>query len=269
MSAGRADGPGRSPAPMSVVSGRLRKALSGARRVAFFTGAGISAESGVPTFRGNEGIWKKFKPEELATFSGFRQNPELVWEWYRMRKEVMTTVQPNAGHRAIVEFERHYRVTVITQNVDNLHRRAGSSLVHELHGNIERNYCTGCGKFYTDAELRLAEVAVPICPKCNGAVRPDVVWFGELLPEQEWKASVDAARWCELFFCVGTSGVVYPAASLPSVARQSGAMVVEINVEPTDLSPSVDESIYGPAGDILPRIVREVEALAPGNMELN
>ncbi len=188
MSARSADDPGRSPSPPAVVSGKLIKALSGARRVAFFTGAGISAESGVPTFRGDEGIWKKFKPEELATFSAFRKNPELVWEWYRMRKEVMTTVQPNAGHRAIVDLERHYRVTVITQNVDNLHRRAGSSVVHELHGNIERNYCTGCGKFYTDAELRLAEVAVPTCPKCAGAVRPDVVWFGESLPGQEWKA---------------------------------------------------------------------------------
>jgi NAD-dependent deacetylase len=120
----------------------LRTALSRARRIAVFTGAGISAESGVPTFRGGDGIWKKFKPEELATFEGFQRNPELVWEWYRMRKEVMTTVKPNAGHLAIVALEKFYRVTVITQNVDNLHRRAGSSVVHELHGNIERNYCT-------------------------------------------------------------------------------------------------------------------------------
>ncbi|HLF14207.1 MAG TPA: NAD-dependent deacylase [Bacteroidota bacterium] len=249
------------------MSDRLKKALSGARRVAVFTGAGISAESGVPTFRGNEGIWKKFKPEELATFSGFRANPELVWEWYRLRKEVMTTVRPNAGHMAIVSLERFYRVTVITQNVDNLHRRAGSSVVRELHGNIERNYCTGCGKFYTDAELRLAVTAVPRCPKCSGTIRPDVVWFGELLPGQEWNASVDAARRADIFFCVGTSGVVYPAASLPSVAKQAGALVVEINVEPTDLTPAMDESLFGAAGEVLPRIVREVESLAPNNMD--
>lgn len=269
MNAAKPGGAGHSGPSTPPLPDTLTKALRGARRVAFFTGAGISAESGVPTFRGNEGIWKKFKPEELATFAGFRKNPELVWEWYRMRKEVMTTVEPNAGHRAIVALERFYRVTVITQNVDNLHARAGSSVVHELHGNIERNYCTACGKFFTDAELRLAEVAVPRCAKCGGDVRPDVVWFGEFLPEQEWNASADAARWCEVFFCVGTSGVVYPAASLPSIARKAGAMVVEINVEPTDLTPSADESLFGPAGEVLPRIVREVESLAPGTIELN
>jgi NAD-dependent deacetylase len=247
----------------------LRTALSRARRIAVFTGAGISAESGVPTFRGGDGIWKKFKPEELATFEGFQRNPELVWEWYRMRKEVMTTVKPNAGHLAIVALEKFYRVTVITQNVDNLHRRAGSSVVHELHGNIERNYCTGCGKFYADPELNLPTVAVPRCPRCAGMIRPDVVWFGELLPEQEWSAGVDAARWSDVFFCVGTSGVVYPAASLPSVARQAGAMTVEINVEPTDLTRSMDESLIGLSGDILPAIVREVEAAPPSGFEVN
>ncbi len=254
---------------MTRISDRLKKSLSGARRVAVFTGAGISAESGMPTFRGNDGIWKKFKPEELATFAGFRKNPELVWEWYRLRKQVMTAIRPNAGHEAIVALERFYRVSVITQNVDNLHQRAGSSVVHELHGNIERNFCSGCGKFYADAALRLETVPVPICPGCSGAIRPDVVWFGELLPAAEWDASVDAARWADIFFCVGTSGVVYPAASLPSVARQAGAMVVEINVEPTDLTPSMDESLFGPAGEVLPGIVKEVETLAPNNLGLN
>jgi NAD-dependent deacetylase len=257
------------PGPPQAISDNLRKALRSARRVAVFTGAGISAESGVPTFRGNEGIWKKFNPEELATFSAFMKNPALVWEWYRLRKEVMTTVRPNAGHEAIVALERYYRVSVITQNIDNLHARAGSTVVHELHGNISRNYCTGCGKFYADADLNLGSVAVPRCPLCAGAIRPDVVWFGELLPEQEWNAGVDAARWADVFFCVGTSGVVYPAASLPSIAKQAGAMVVEINVEPTDLTPAMDESLFGAAGDILPRIVREVETLAPNNLELN
>jgi NAD-dependent deacetylase len=256
--------PGAASIPLS-----LRTALSRARRIVFFTGAGISAESGVPTFRGNEGIWKKFRPEELATFEGFRRSPELVWEWYRLRKEVMTTVRPNAGHAAIVALEKFYKVIVITQNVDNLHRRAGSTVVHELHGNIERNYCTGCGKFYADPELNLATVAVPRCPRCAGMIRPDVVWFGELLPEQEWNAGVDAARWSDVFFCVGTSGVVYPAASLPAVAKQAGALTVEINVEPTDLTPSMDESIIGLSGDILPAIVREVAAAPPSGLEVN
>ncbi len=249
--------------------GRLKKALSAARRVAVFTGAGISAESGVPTFRGNEGIWTKFRPEELATFAGFRKNPELVWEWYRMRKQVMASIRPNAGHDAIVALERFYRVSVITQNVDNLHQRAGSSVVHELHGNIERNFCSGCGTFYADAELRLETTPVPACPRCAGAIRPDVVWFGELLPAPEWDASVDASRWADIFFCVGTSGVVYPAASLPSVAKQAGALVVEINLGPTELTPSMDESLFGPAGEVLPAIVKEVETLAPDNFELN
>ena len=247
----------------------LRKALTKARRVAVFTGAGISAESGVPTFRGNEGIWKKFKPEELATFQGFRKNPELVWEWYKMRKEVMTMVKPNAGHLAIAALERFYRVTVITQNVDNLHRRAGSTVVHELHGNIERNFCTGCGKFYADAELDLVSTPVPHCPRCGGAIRPDVVWFGELLPEAEWNAGVEAARWADVFLCVGTSGVVHPAASLPSVARRSGALIVEVNVEPTALSPTMDATILGLSGDVLPAIVRAAEASPPPSFDLN
>lgn len=252
-----------------VVPRALGTALTRARRITVLTGAGISAESGVPTFRGNEGIWKKFRPEELATFEGFTRNPELVWEWYRLRKEVMTAVKPNAGHLAIVALERFYRVTVVTQNVDNLHRRAGSSVVHELHGNIERNYCTGCGKFYADPELRLAEVAVPRCPRCGGMVRPDVVWFGELLPEAEWRAAEEAARWADVFLCVGTSGVVYPAASLPGIAKGAGALTVEVNVEPTGLTSSMDLSIAGLAGDVLPAIVREVEASPPHEFEVN
>ena len=258
-----------SPAGPVAIPASLRTALSRARRVAVFTGAGISAESGVPTFRGNEGIWKKFKPEELATFEGFRKNPELVWEWYKMRKEVMTTVRPNAGHLAIVALEKFYRVSVITQNIDNLHRRAGSSVVHELHGNIERNYCTGCGRFYADAELDLGNVPVPRCVRCGGMIRPDVVWFGELLPELEWNAGVEAARWADVFFCVGTSGVVYPAASLPSVARRAGALAVEINTTPTDLTSSMDESIVGLSGDVLPAIVRAVEESPPAGFDLN
>jgi len=247
----------------------LTRRLASASRVVFFTGAGISAESGVPTFRGNGGIWEKFKPEELATFEGFRKNPELVWEWYRMRKEVVSGVEPNAGHRAIAGLERFYAVTVITQNIDNLHRRAGSSVVHELHGNIERNFCSGCGTFYSDDRLDFARGGVPTCAKCSGMIRPDVVWFGELLPADEWAGSLDAARWAEIFFCVGTSGIVHPAASIPRVAKRAGAFLVEVNTAPTGLSEIFDENLFGAAGDILPAIASVVKELSPRNAGTN
>jgi len=250
-------------------SAPLKKRLASAARVVFFTGAGISAESGVPTFRGNGGIWEKFKPEELATFEGFRKNPELVWEWYRMRKQIMSTVEPNAGHRAIAGLERYYNVTVITQNIDNLHHRAGSTVVHELHGNIERNFCSGCGSFYADDRLDFYSGGVPVCTKCSGMIRPDVVWFGEFLPEQEWNSSVEAARWADIFFCIGTSGIVYPAASLPGEAKEAGAFLVEVNIGRTDLTPAFDESLFGNSGDILPVLATIVESLSPDTNRLN
>lgn len=239
-----------------ILSGRLRTVLTGARSVAVFTGAGMSAESGVPTFRGDEGVWKKFKPAELANFNAFMNNPDLVWEWYRHRKQVMTTIQPNAGHVALAEMEPLFpRFTVITQNIDNLHRRAGSKNVHELHGNIDRNYCVSCGRYYTNDSVLDAEHA-PRCAACDGFIRPDVVWFGELLPEAEWNAAVAAAEMADLFLTVGTSAVVYPAASLPLIAKRSGAYVVEINIEPTDLSPKADEVLRGKSGEILPLMAR-------------
>jgi NAD-dependent deacetylase len=256
-------------APATEISPSLKKRLASAERVVFFTGAGISAESGVPTFRGSGGIWEKFKPEELATFEGFTKNPGLVWEWYRLRKRIMSTVEPNAGHRAIAGLERYYRVSVITQNIDNLHARAGSSVVYELHGNISRNYCCGCGTFYADERLDFPEGGAPTCPKCSGAIRPDVVWFGELLPREAWDNSVEAARWADVFFCVGTSGVVYPAASIPGEAKRAGAFLVEINTGPTDLTPEFDESLFGPSGEVLPRIAGVVSSLSPHNIGKN
>jgi len=233
----------------------LLKKLMNAQSVVAFSGAGMSAESGVPTFRGNDGIWKKFKPEELANFDAFMRNPNLVWEWYRHRKQIIATIQPNQGHVALAEMERFYeKMTVITQNIDNLHRRAGSKTVYELHGNIERNYCIDCGQRYTNQEILMCDEA-PRCSTCNGLIRPDVVWFGELLPEHDWEMSVAAAQNADLFLSIGTSGVVYPAASLPMTARQSGAYVVEINIEPTELSHRVDETILGKSGEILPKFV--------------
>src|SRR5713101_566579 len=213
-----------------MISEHLISRLKSAENVAVFTGAGISAESGVPTFRGDEGIWKKFKPEELANFDAFMRNPELVWEWYKQRKQVIASIQPNAGHFALAAMEQlHNHFSIITQNIDNLHRRAGSKAVYELHGNIERNYCIACGTYFTDEQI-FEQTRAPRCPSCKGLIRPDVVWFGELLPADAWNASIEAAKRADVFLSVGTSAVVYPAASLPTMAKKAGAYLVEINV---------------------------------------
>jgi NAD-dependent deacetylase len=236
-------------------SDRFISRLVSAERVVVFTGAGMSAESGVPTFRGADGIWKKFKPEELANMGAFMRNPELVWEWYAHRKRIISDIQPNPGHHALVRMEQMFvHFAVITQNIDNLHRRAGSRTVYELHGNIERNYCMKCGTRYSNQDV-LRATGVPKCTQCGGLIRPDVVWFGEMLPEDEWDASVRAAESAEVFLSVGTSGVVFPAASLPMMARIQGAFLVEINPEPTPLTEKADEFLKGPSGAILPAIV--------------
>jgi NAD-dependent deacetylase len=178
-----------------------------------------------------------------------------VWAWYSHRRSILEAVRPNAGHAALAEMERVYPgMVVITQNVDGLHRRAGSSLVHELHGSIERNSCTACGAHYDSVAVPLRD-GRPECSRCGGLVRPDVVWFGELLPEEEWEASVRAARAADLFLSIGTSGVVYPAASLPVLAGGSGAVVVEINPEESPLSESADVVLRGRAGEVLPGLL--------------
>jgi NAD-dependent deacetylase len=229
--------------------------LLSARIIGAFTGAGISAESNIPTFRGDEGIWTKFKPEELANFDAFMKNPGLVWEWYSARKKIIHEAQPNPGHDALSELEAIFEeVIIITQNIDNLHRRAGSTRVYELHGNIERNYCIKCGTFYND-DLLLAGGLPPKCGTCGGLVRPDVVWFGEFLPHDEFTASEDAAGRSDVFFSLGTSGIVYPAASIPLIAKSAGAFVIEINPETTPLTEIADVTILGKTGVILPEIV--------------
>lgn len=240
--------------PSSLIS-KLRTAKS----IVFFSGAGISAESGVPTFRGKDGIWNKLKPEELANFNSFMKNPQMVWEWYNYRKSIVHQSKPNAGHLAIVEFEKYFEeVIVITQNVDNLHRRAGSRVIYELHGNIEKNFCVKCKKRY-DEELEFKD-GVPMC-SCGGLIRPDVVWFGEYLPHDQFEASEKAARECDIFFIVGTSAVVYPAASLVHVAKSNGAFLVEINIEETEASSIADVSLFGESGKILPAIVEKLKDL--------
>jgi NAD-dependent deacetylase len=238
-----------------VLVDRLMKA----RSVVAFTGAGVSAESGVPTFRSPDGLWAKFRPEELASMQGFMKNPELVWEWYAHRKRIMREVSPNPGHVALVRLEQLVpRLTVVTQNIDGLHHRAGSGTVLELHGSIERNYCLRCGRRHTNEEVLAAE-GVPRCLECGGMVRPDVVWFGEQLPEQEWEGALRASGMADVFLSIGTSAVVYPAASLPLVALDSGSYVVEVNPEPTPLTDRVQEFLQGASGEILPAIVHALE----------
>jgi NAD-dependent deacetylase len=241
------------------ISSRLRDVLHNAKRVVAFTGAGISAESGVPTFRSADGIWKKMRPEELASMDGFIRNPALVWEWYTHRKRIIADVQPNPGHHALVKMEMLFpSFAVITQNIDNLHRRAGSRTVYELHGNIERNYCMKCGVRYSNEQV-LSMEGIPACSACGGNIRPDVVWFGEMLPEEEWELAVRASESADLFFSIGTSAVVYPAASLPHMAKQSGAFVVEVNPEPTPLTPKADEFLQGASGMVLPLVCDAIE----------
>ena len=242
------------------LSPSLKRRIGEARAVVAFTGAGVSAESGVPTFRGTDGIWSKLKPEELASMTAFMKNPSMVWEWYAHRKKIMGGIEPNAGHHALVRIEAiSPSFALITQNIDNLHRRAGSRRVFELHGNIERNYCMKCGSPY-GGDFAADASGIPLCPSCGGLVRPDVVWFGEMLPEDEWNASVRAAEGADLFMSIGTSAAVYPAASIPLLAKRSGAYIVEINPEPTPLTPQADEFLRGPSGRFLPLIADAFEA---------
>ena len=232
--------------------------LHNSKKLVFFTGAGISAESGIATFRGENGIWNKMKPEELANFDAFMRNPDLVWDWYQHRREIVHNSQPNAGHVTIAALEKYYDVTVVTQNIDNLHRRAGSTRIFELHGNIERNFCVDCGQFYNSPDLEITNTA-PKCKKCGGLVRPDVVWFGETLPQDQYSGGEKAAAWCDICFVVGTSAVVFPAAYIPMHAKHGGAYIVEINIEPTEFSGNADYSIFGKSGEILPMILEEVK----------
>jgi len=241
------------------IPSELIEQLRTARTVVFFSGAGISAESGIPTFRGKDGIWNKFRPEELANFDAFIRNPQLVWDWYKHRKSIVHQSKPNPGHFAIVEFEKYFeKVIVITQNVDNLHRRAGSKTIYELHGNIERNFCVKCKKRY-DNDLECKD-GVPKCA-CGGLIRPDIVWFGEFLPADQFQLSEKAARNCDMFFIVGTSAVVYPAASLVGLAKSNGAFLVEVNIEETEASSIADVSLFGESGKVLPQIVEELKLI--------
>jgi NAD-dependent deacetylase len=233
--------------------------LWAARKIAVLTGAGVSAESGVPTFRGEDGLWRKFSPEELANFDAFIQNPKLVWEWYAFRKNIIASIEPNPGHYALANMERMFpEFVLITQNVDGLHRRAGSKNILELHGNIMRNRCLKCETITESNELQFQE-GIPYC-ECGGMLRPDVVWFGEMLPQAALQVAFEGAETCDVFFSIGTSAVVHPAASLPVIAKQHGAYLIEVNPEMTAITDFADEFLQGVSGEILPAVLKDIES---------
>lgn len=237
-------------------SDTLVQKLRSSTRVVALTGAGVSQESGLRTFRDPQtGLWAKHRPEDLASPEAFRRDPKLVWDWYAWRREALKGVRPNPGHYALVELEdRIPEFTLVTQNVDGLHRMAGSRRLFELHGNIQRVRCSECGRFAEDWPENAEDV--PRCQVCGGLLRPDVVWFGEALPRAELEAAVQAARACELFLSIGTSGVVQPAASLAYAAHNRGAALVEINPDPTPLTPKTNYFLQGKSGELLPELVR-------------
>jgi NAD-dependent deacetylase len=233
--------------------------LAKASRVAVLTGAGVSAESGVPTFRDADGLWEGHAMEEIATPEAFARHPELVWRFYNQRRANLTKVQPNPGHFALFQLENRYPAddfALITQNVDGLHRRAGSRNVLELHGNLAFTRCTGCRTLTDRGSEPLPEL--PHCGDCGALLRPEIVWFGEALPEAVWAAAMTATYRCDVFLTVGTSAVVHPAAGLIGLARRRGARVVEVNPKPTAASGDVDLRLVGPSGEVLPRLVELV-----------
>ena len=222
------------------------------KKIVFVTGAGISQESGIPTFRGKDGLWRNYDPMKLATIDAFYDNPKLVWEWYNERRNNIFQAQPNPGHSAIAELEKHTQVTVLTQNIDGLHKKAGSSNVLELHGSIVKIKCSVCD--YNEEILTEISDFPPLC-KCGNILRPDVVWFGESLPQDVWQNAIEFASQCDLMVIVGTSLVVSPANTLPLYAKQNNATLIEINPENTELSGEMDEIIRNTSVETLPKLV--------------
>jgi len=237
---------------------RARRLLASAQRLSILTGAGISAESGVVTFRQPGGLWETSPADQVATAEGFAADPAGVWRWYHDRRREMAAAQPNAAHVALAELERRVtarrgELTLITQNVDGLHAKAGSRNIIHVHGCLADVRCTRC-EFRQRVGMGPIE-DLPTCPHCQAVLRPDVVWFGEPLPADAWQAAVRACEACDLFLTIGTSASVYPAAGLIELAIDTGAKTIEINITPTPVSGLVDIALQGPAGEILPQIV--------------
>ncbi len=236
---------------MTDVLDIVRDLVAQASSIAVLTGAGVSAESGVATFRDPDGLWARFSPRELASMDGFLANPERVREWYDYRRQIIASVEPNDGHRALAALERRRgsSVTIVTQNVDRLHQRAGSVNVLEVHGNIIENRCNDCGRICLTDDIT--------CTHCGGMMRPNVVWFGEELPRDVFARAEQACRECDVMLVVGTSAEVYPAAGLPATAANYGAVVVEINPNPTALSQQAHHIVRAPSAVALPQILKE------------
>ncbi len=245
---------------MTIPVELIRK-LATAKSVTVLTGAGVSAESGVPTFRDAQtGLWAKFPPEDLATPSAFERNPKLVWEWYAWRRQLVAEAKPNPAHCALANMESLFpEFHLITQNVDGLHQSAGSRQVIELHGNITRTRCHNERTIISEWQDQ-GDVP-PRCPNCGGLLRPDVVWFEEPLPAPEVEAAFRASVGCDVFLSIGTSGRVYPAAMLPLEALRGGATVVEINPQPTPHTARVHFALTGPAGEVLPELSKSMLSL--------
>jgi NAD-dependent deacetylase len=232
-------------------SERLRKAAS----LTVLTGAGVSAESGIPTFRDKGGIWEKFDPTEVATYDAFIRNPKFVWEWYLERMRTFQKAAPNPAHRAIALLERRVpKFTLVTQNIDDLHRKAGSQNIVELHGNVWWTKCLDCGK--REALKKIPEKAPVFCAHCEGLARPDIVWFGEMLDPEKLQRAAQACQ-VELFMIVGTSGEVWPAAGFAHEAKADGAFLIEINTQKSELSSIADISLFGKAGEVLGELLGE------------
>ena len=249
------------------------KLLGAKQRICILTGAGISAESGIPTFRDKQtGLWENYGAEDLATPEAFARDPKLVWSWYQWRRQVVADKKPNPAHDALAQWQYHsqssgQQITLITQNVDDLHEQAGSTVTH-LHGHLWRNRCSQCktpyqkqsrGSYSSADTMDYSEVLIS-CPHCDGYIRPDIVWFGEALPVQAWETAEQAAADCEAFISIGTSSLVYPAAGLAQLAKDNGAKIIEINPNPTP-NAIVDITLAEKAGMVMPLLIQKITAL--------
>jgi NAD-dependent deacetylase len=237
------------------------------RSITVLTGAGISAESGVATYRDADGLWNNFRAEDFSSVESFQKDPKMVWDWYKERRRIMAAAVPNAGHKALAEMERkNMQFMLLTQNIDGLHQRAGTDNIVELHGSVWRLRCTMClGEWEYRGEL---DEGMPFCGSCHGLARPAVVWFGESLKQSEWDRAVRAS-YCDTMMVVGTSALVNPVASLPELALKNGARIIEVNLEKTPISEIATVSIQGKAGEILPELVKETDISVAGHHELD